>query len=295
MTLSSEPTSRFYDSQGLKLHYLDWGNTAAPTLIFVHGMHDHAHSWDWVARVLSHDWHVVALDLRGHGDSAWSPDGAYQNAYFLCDFAELVEALGVAKISIVAHSLGGNPSVRYAALYPDRVEKLVLVDAMGPSASVIEGWEKQGVVNRSRDWLEKRRATQAKTPRRFSKLEDAVARMANANKHLTAEQVHHLATHGLRQFDDGYSWKFDPMVGNFQVEDFAIDLAEYWREITAPTLICWGPESWTSNPALDGRASHFRDHKNIAFDKAGHWLHHDQLEEFISALEDFLGANSFQS
>lgn len=283
-----EPKSKFYQSQGLTLHYLDWGNESAPTLIFVHGMHDHAHSWDWTARALCQDWHVVAVDLRGHGDSAWSPDGAYHNAYYLLDFAALMETLNLKSAAIVAHSLGGNPSARYAALYPQRVDKLVLVDAMGPSAAIIETWDKQGVVNRSRDWLEKRRETQQKTPRRFATIDDAVARMANANKHLSPEQAHHLALHGVRQNADGYSWKFDPLVGNFQPEDFSIHLAEYWQEITAPTLLCWGPESWTTDPATDGRAAYFRNHQTNTFENAGHWLHHDQLDAFVAALQNFL-------
>ena len=70
------PTSHSYVSQRLRLHYLDWGNPDAPMLILVHGGQDHARSWDRVARKLRNDWHVIAPDLRGHGDSAWSPDGA---------------------------------------------------------------------------------------------------------------------------------------------------------------------------------------------------------------------------
>ena len=71
-----EPVSKTFTSQGLKLDYLDWGNAGAPILIFVHGLHDHAHSWDWTARAMCRNWHVIALDLRGHGDSDWSPYGA---------------------------------------------------------------------------------------------------------------------------------------------------------------------------------------------------------------------------
>ena len=64
------PTSHFLVSQRLRLHYVDWGNPTKPTLVLVHGNRDHARNWDWVARELRHDWHVVAPDLRGHGDSA---------------------------------------------------------------------------------------------------------------------------------------------------------------------------------------------------------------------------------
>lgn len=283
----AEPVSRTYVSQGLKLHYLDWGNESAPPLVLVHGMWDHARSWDWVARELRSDWHVIALDLRGHGDSEWSPDGAYLTSYHLLDFADLIDTLGYPHIHIVAHSFGGNPATRFAALYPERVRKLVLIDAMGPNAPVVARWNERGAVKRTREWLEKCRET-GRAQRRFASVEEAAARLMKTNKLLTGEHARHLALHGVRRHADGFSWKQDPAVGNFLPEDFAFDLAGYWREITAPTLICWGPESWTTNPATDGSSDHFRDHRNLTFENAGHWLHHDQLEKFVAALREFL-------
>lgn len=283
-----EPVSKYFLSQGLALHYLDWGNEGAPLLLLLHGMRDHARSWDWVARELRNDWHVIAPDLRGHGDSAWSPDGAYHSPYYLLDFTGLVDALGQERLTIVAHSLGGNPAARFAALYPQRVHKLVLVDAMGPTAPVRARWQELGVVNRTRDWLEKSRALALTPPKRFATLEDAIARMAEANTHLSPEQARHLAVHGARAHADGYGWKYDPRISAMLPEDFAIDLASYWREITAPTLLCWGTESWTTDPATDGSSAHFREHRNLTFERAGHWLHHHQLAEFLAALKQFL-------
>ncbi|HET8710983.1 MAG TPA: alpha/beta hydrolase [Spongiibacteraceae bacterium] len=288
MTRAIEPVSKFFNSQGLKLHYLDWGNDSAPPLILVHGTRDHARSWDWVARELQKDWHIVALDLRGHGDSAWSPDAAYLTPYHLLDFADFVDALGYERIDIIAHSFGGNPTVRFAGLYPERVRKLVLVDAMGPTPTFVARWDEIGVVKRTRDWMDKARETAKAQPKRFATIEDAIARMAQANKHLSAEQARHLAIHGVRRYDDGFGWKYDPHMGNFGPEDFAIHLEAYWREITAETLICWGNESWTSNPADDGSAAYFRHHRCLTFEKAGHWLHHDQLDQFVAALREFL-------
>ena len=75
---SSGPTSRIYFSQRLRLHYVDWGNPTAPPLLLVHGGRDHCRNWDWVATALRCDWHVLAPDLRGHGDSQWSPTAIIQ-------------------------------------------------------------------------------------------------------------------------------------------------------------------------------------------------------------------------
>lgn len=257
-------------------------------LVLIHGTRDHARSWDWTARALRKDWHVIAPDLRGHGDSQWSPDGAYLAAYQVLDIADLLAMFDAEQVSIVGHSFGGNISARYAAIFPQRMRKLVLVDGLGPSDQVLAAWTERGPVHRSREWLDKRRDTAAQTPRRFATLDEAVARMAAANKHLSEEQARHLAIHGVRQHADGYGWKYDPVIGTFLPEDFAVDLTAFYRAITVPTLLCYGPESWTSNPDTDGRAALFRDHRTVVFEKAGHWLHHDQLDAFLAALRDFL-------
>ena len=284
---NAEPVSRFYTSQSLKLHYNDWGNERAPLLLLVHGMRDHARCWDWVALALRDRWHVVAPDLRGHGDSQWSPDGAYINPYHAFDVTELIDSLGHGQVTIVGHSFGGNVCARYAAIYPERVRRLVLVDALGPSDDMMSGWATEPV-KRTRDWIEKRRGVMARAARRFPDLEEAVARMGDANPHLTAEQVRHLAIHGVRRFDDGYGWKYDPQLSIFMPEDFLLDGKMFWREITAPTLLCWGPESWTINPETSGRAAAFRQHRTQVFEGAGHWLHHDRLDDFLSTLNEFL-------
>jgi len=81
------PTSHRFFSQRLALNYLDWGNPSAPPLVMVHGGMDHARNWDWFAQDLSREWHVICPDLRGHGDSAWSPDGSYAIPFYVSDLA----------------------------------------------------------------------------------------------------------------------------------------------------------------------------------------------------------------
>ena len=66
------PTSHYFYSQRLKLHYVDWGNPEKPPLLLIHGGRDHARNWDWVAQDLRRDYHIIAPDLRGHGDSQWA-------------------------------------------------------------------------------------------------------------------------------------------------------------------------------------------------------------------------------
>jgi pimeloyl-ACP methyl ester carboxylesterase len=284
-----EPASRSHVSQGLKLHYLDWENPGAPLVLLVHGARDHARSWDWTARALHQaGWRVVAPDLRGHGDSDWSPDAAYLASYHLLDLANLVEHLGADELTIVAHSFGGIISARYAAIYPERVRKLVLVDGMGPSPEIFAAWDRVGSPKVSRDWVERRRAVDAKSPPRFATLEEAMGRMAAGNPHLTPEQAEHMARHGVRRFEDGWGWKTDLLMNVFPPEDFRAETTAVWEAIACPTLLFWGTKSYNRNPEEDGRAAHIKTRRMVVFEGAGHWPHHERQDDFLAELLAFV-------
>src|SRR3954453_8055387 len=115
-------------------------------------------------------------------------------------------------------------------------------------------------------------------------VEDAWKRMREENKHLTPEQARHLTLHGVNQNEDGtYSWKFDNFVPSWPPYDMATaDVEQLWARITCPTLLLYGKESWASNPATDGRAKHFRSAEVVTVERAGHWVHHDRLAEFLA-------------
>lgn len=282
------PVSRSFLSQGLRLHYLDWGNAGAPPLILVHGTRDHAHSWDWTAAALRDRCHVIALDLRGHGDSEWSRDGAYMSPYHVIDLAELIDALGHERVTLVGHSFGGNTCWRYAGLFPDRVAKLVCVDGLGPTPDTYVQWAAEGPLARTRDWMAQRRDPRTASSRSFPTIAAAAARLKAGNPRLSDAQAEHLARHGLHARDDGFAWKCDPRVSIFAPEDFCVEGPSFWRAITAPTLIVYGAESWNTDPEKDGRATYFADRRSVAIAGAGHWPHHDRLAEFLDLLDAFL-------
>ena len=133
----SGPTSHSFISQRLRLHYVDWGNEGAPTLVLVHGGRDHCRNWDWVAERLRDRWHIVAPDLRGHGDSAWSEDGEYSLRANVYDLAQLIHQLNAGPVTLVGHSYGGNIALRYAGIYPEMVRKLVAIEGLGPSPKLM--------------------------------------------------------------------------------------------------------------------------------------------------------------
>jgi len=284
------PTSHSFISQRLRLHYVDWGNAAAPPLILVHGGQDHCRNWDWVAQDLRRDYHVIAPDLRGHGDSAWSPSGDYSMAAFVYDLAQLVHQLALGPVRIISHSLGGSISLRYAGVYPQMVEKLVAIEGLGPSPKMLAERGETPVEKRFSEWIERERGLASRLPRRYASIEDAFARMQAENKHLSAEQARYLTIHGVSQNEDGtYSWKFDNYARGWSPVDLTTaELHRLWGNIACPTLLVNGSESWASNPEKDGRAAYFRNAKVTVFDRAGHWVQHDRLEGFLAEVRAFL-------
>jgi pimeloyl-ACP methyl ester carboxylesterase len=287
---SAGPTSRVYFSQRLRLHYVDWGNGGKPPLILLHGGQDHCRNWDWVAQRLRHEWHVIAPDLRGHGDSQWSATGSYTMAGYVYDLAQLVDQQRLAPVTIVAHSLGGNIALRYAGVYPEKVKALVSIEGLGPSPKALAERARQTIDERMRKWIDLQQNLAGRLPRRYASIEDAFRRMQAANKHLSPEQARHLTQHGVNQNEDGtFSWKFDNYVRVWPPYDMQVEeVQQLWSRITCPTLLVYGKESWASNPQEDGRARHFQNARVVSFEGAAHWVHHDQLDAFIDTVTEFL-------
>ena len=195
--MSSGPTSRVYFSQRLRLHYVDWGNPEAPPLLLVHGGRDHCRNWDCVADALRDEYHIIAPDLRGHGDSAWSASGHYTMASYIHDLAQLIHQQELAPVSIVAHSLGGNIASRYAGIYPEAVHRLVVIEGIGPPPRLPGAKPRPTIDQRMRDWIDESRSLSGRLPRRYGSIEDALRRMQEENPHLSAEQARHLSSTAL--------------------------------------------------------------------------------------------------
>ncbi len=284
------PTSHTYFSQRLRLHYVDWGNPDAPPMILIHGGRDHCRNWDWVAEELRHDYHIIAPDLRGHGDSQWMVGGAYSQIDYVYDIAQLLHQKDMSPVTVIGHSLGGSISLLYTALHPENVHKLVAIEGMGPPPSMIQDRINKPMHDRLHMWMDELRKLSARSVRKYPSLEDAYERMQTENPHLSAAQARHLTIHGSNQNEDGtFSWKFDNYVRAFA--PMGIPMEEIWdlyKNITCPTLLFRGTESWASDPSEDGRSDHFQSVEVVNVEQAGHWVHHDQLDEFLAHTKRFL-------
>jgi pimeloyl-ACP methyl ester carboxylesterase len=281
----SEPESRYYESQRLRLHYAAWGNPGRPPLVLIHGGRDHCRNWDRVALALQDRYTVYAPDLRGHGDSAWALGGMYSLPEFVLDTATLVASLGDGPLTIIGHSLGGAIALQYAGTYPERALKVVAIEGLGPPTL-----EHRPAHVRMREWIDHMHEMERREPRRYVSVEDATRRMLEANPHLTPEMAHYLTLHGTRRNDDDtLSWKFDNYVRIRSPYEFNLeDAQDIWSRITAPVLLIKGSESWAPDPEKSGRAATIPNYKSVTIEDAGHWVHHDQLDRFLEVTTEFL-------
>ena len=286
------PTSHIYFSQRLRLHYVDWGNEGAPPMLLVHGGRDHCRNWDWVAERLHDHYHIIAPDLRGHGDSQWIIGGSYNQIDYVYDIAQLLNQKKMTPVTIIGHSLGGSISLLYSGLFPETVAKLVSIEGMGPPPEMIKERIEQPMEDRLHLWVNELRKLSGRIPRRYPSLEEAYERMQKENPHLTEDQARHLTIHGSNQNEDGsYSWKFDNYVRNFP--PIGLDFEDQYglyKRISCPTLLIRGTESWATDPEKDGRAKTFQNVQVASIEDAGHWVHHDQLDIFVTLVKDFLAA-----
>ena len=282
-----EPVSHFFYSDRLKLQFWDYGQDGKPSLVLVHGGLDHARSWDWVARSLREHYHVYALDLRGHGNSAWAPGAIYSIAEYVLDLSVLLDIVGEFPIRLMGHSLGGSVMLHYAGLYPDRVCKAVSIEGfIAPHEPRMLG----PVAERLRYWIEAVRNAEKHRSKSYATLDAAMARMKEVNPRLSDEVAQHLTLHGTNWEPDGsLVWKFDHYLRAAAPYGYDVeDAAEVYRHISCPTLLFSGLESYLAVPDTDPRTTAIRDCRLVQVPGAGHWVHHDQLDIVLREVTPFL-------
>lgn len=138
-----QPESRFAESEGVKHHYLEWGDSANPNVVMFHAVGMCAEIWNNTARDLARDYHVYAFDLRGHGDTE-HPDGDYTFMQIGADTASVIQALGLEGSIAVGHSAGGMSMLVADSMVPGIIRKGVLVDTrVGDSPMALLSPEEQ--------------------------------------------------------------------------------------------------------------------------------------------------------
>lgn len=275
--------------RGLPLAYHTWGSASAPPLVLVHGFQDHAQSWSRVAKRLCDRWFVVALDLRGHGESGWVGAGGDYHFYdYLNDVITVVDHLGLARFGLVGHSLGGNVTVFSTAMMPDRVSALVLLEGLGFQTHALSdtiGRLRRWQTSQQRGGLSldvdgRRRARQ-----QLVDVADAAERLRRYNERLDPEHALELAATFTEPFEDGVAWRFDPLHKVPAAKPYLFDeVAAAWKSLTMPVLSLYGDETSWVPPDIDARMALVPHLRSGVVERAGHNLHHDQPDVIADAL-----------
>jgi pimeloyl-ACP methyl ester carboxylesterase len=227
--------SRYVEVNGLKLHYLDYGTLGLPSMLCLHGGAVNAHWFDFVASGFTAEHHVLALDQRGHGDSARAEPPEYGYGRYAADLAAVIEKLDLRDVVLVGHSMGGLVSLLYAANYPGRVKKLVVVDSTLRAtpervAALHNIGNREGSSYRSDEEFIERFKVRPEGTRALPQI------------------IRYLAERGGRQGADGrWRHKFDR---NVYSKRELLDIPPHWNRIAIPVLLVKGGLSNRITPEI---------------------------------------------
>ncbi|MDR2450861.1 MAG: alpha/beta hydrolase [Candidatus Accumulibacter sp.] len=277
------------DVRGLRYNVRHWGPEDAPAVFFLHGWMDCSPTFQFVVDALRKEWHVIAPDWRGYGESEW-----LNRPYWFPDYYADLDCL-LAHYSpgrparIVGHSMGANVAGTYAGVRRGRVSQLVMLDFLGLRPAIDEDSPKI-----FGQWLDcVARGVRAHF---HPDCEALAARLMQANPRLTEERAAFLSWKASRMHGDGTvsmacdPWHHvaSPMV--YHVED----TLACWRRIEAPVLLLIAEHGYivrrfANDPReFERRLSSIPNVATVSIPDSGHNVQHDQPERVAAAIEEFL-------
>jgi pimeloyl-ACP methyl ester carboxylesterase len=266
---------------GLRLHYVDWGapGQSALPLLFLHGGGLTCRTWDLVCLGLREEYHCRALDLRGHGDSDWSPTADYAVSAIAADVAGVVDAFGWPRFGLIGMSLGGITALTYAASNWHKLAAMVIVDS-GP------GNGQPRSHNRVRDFMA--------GPGELDSVEAFVERALEFNPRRDPRLLRRSLLNNLRQTPSGtWAWKYD-RAGLLRRDGNEMQQARFalWSSIPTmqvPTLVVRGARSdMFSDEDAEQLSSTLPDGRWVRVENAGHTVQGDNPRGLLEVLRPFL-------
>ena len=272
-TAHVQPIDRNVTINGLRIHYLEWGSSGKQPLILLHGIARVAHTFDHLAPHFSQNHHVIAVDMRGHGDSAWDPQGAYLVEDYVRDIEGLVAQLQLRNIVLWGNSTGGRVAQVFAGSHPELVSA-VIVEDVGPERP-------PAISNRRADRMSQEAKGWASVDELFAQVKTDYPR--------TPEPVlRSFVQHGSKQNAEGrIVWKRDPAILNGFVP------TELWaivRKIKAPIIYILGGGSTIVPPETREELRRALPQAGIVtMPGLGHYPSDEKPGDFLAIVERFLG------
>ena len=277
MTTAVQPDSRTIALRGLSFHYLEWPapRAGATPLVLLHGLSSSAAAWRRVAEHFAAGYRVIALDQRGHGDTAWADAASYGTDDYVADLEAFVEALGLERFVLVGHSMGGHHTIAYTARHPERVIAALANDIPPalPRDPDVQAQQfpggKHPVYPSVEAWMDAQRPNAPFTP-------EAILRFSGESR--------------LKAVEGGVTPKYD---SNASIHWAPADLWEEARTISRPILFVRGGRSTVLDPqTLQRMDMEIEPARSVTLEKSGHNTFFDMEPEFVRTLADFLGAHA---
>lgn len=261
--------------KGRKIAARCWHDSHLQPLLALHGWQDNAATFDRIAPLLS-DYHIVAMDLAGHGFSDWRPEGMrYHTLDHVDDVLAVVDQLGWSQFSLMGHSMGAGIGLVLAGTLPEYFRKLVLIDGLGPWASQAE--EAPSVLrNALMEW----RDYEPRAERVFSDLDVAVAARRRGFTPLSEEAARILCSRGLKAVVGGYSWTTDRRVRHHSSSRLTEEqVSAFVSAVSVPVLLLRAQSGFTAAADIfEKRWQRIKQGQLVSI-PGGHHFHLDESPE----------------
>ncbi len=284
MTDSLDPgKSGYYDSNGLRLHYLTWGEPSSRAFVLLHGIRGYARTWVQTANLLANRYYIIGLDQRGRGESEWSPTADYYTEAYVTDLEQLVNHLHLEHFVMLGHSMGGTNSLVYSYQHPRKLAGLIIED-IGPGSST----EGDGASRVVREF--------SNTPTRFDSWADATEFWRVARPNVPEEAINSRVEETLTEGPDGdIEWRFDfegIKTARLAAAKDTSKLPDLWPCIDAlscPTLLIKGANSdFLAKSVASEMVERNPNIELVEIPRATHYVHDDNFDDFFSTLSRFL-------
>jgi pimeloyl-ACP methyl ester carboxylesterase len=282
-----QPTSRSVLANGLRHHVLEWDGGGRATVLCLHGFLDLAWAFHAVAPVLARaGHHVVAPDLRGHGETERVGSGGYYHFMdYVLDVADLVEALARDRLALVGHSMGGSVGAYFSGAFPDRVWRLAILESLR-----LGDTPPQAFPGRAAEWVSAVHRARSRGAHVYESVEAAAKRIRNHDPLCPEDEARFLAERGTRPAPGGgVAFAHDPLHLTRGPYPFRLDQARaFWAAVRCPVLLVDGSESDPPPEDMPSRIAAFRDARQVAIRGAGHMMMRHRPLEVATVLAEFL-------
>ena len=281
MTTRVQPQDKTVTVGGLKLHYLDWGAAGKPLMVLLHGLRGNAHSWDDVSAAMCQEYHVLALDVRGRGQSDWAKDGDYTIGAYVADVAGFREVLNLEPFVLMGHSMGGRISMAFTGRHPEAVRQLILAD-VGPAI------DSRGLQRVHREMNS--------TPEEFDSFDAVVEHTHQETPNIPDAVLRRRLKYSTKELPNGkVGWSYDAAIRaqrrQEQPSEYqrTSDLWPDFRNITCPTLIVRAVDTDILSPEVAKEmVEAIPNGRLVQIQRAGHWVFEDNAADYIAEVRRFL-------